>query len=91
MICALYVQVHELSPEKLKNREVVYIDIANDPVSSSDYKPDLDPTKFQSQKTGRGPFTGPQWWRGHKPAMTCYKLVTVEFKWFGLQVRVIVA
>ena len=26
--------VHELPPEKLKNREVIYIDIANDPVSS---------------------------------------------------------
>ena len=22
------------------------------------------------------------------PIMTCYKLVTVEFKWFGLQTRV---
>jgi hypothetical protein len=22
------------------------------------------------------------------PVMTCYKLVTVEFKWFGLQTRV---
>ena len=25
--------VHELTPEELKKREVIYIDIANDPVS----------------------------------------------------------
>jgi hypothetical protein len=30
--------LHELPPEKLKQREVVHIDIANDPVSRSDYK-----------------------------------------------------
>jgi hypothetical protein len=52
--------VHELPPEKLKNREVVHIDIANDPVTTADYKPDEDPTKFKSEKTGRGPLTG-QW------------------------------
>ncbi|XP_077302137.1 phosphatidylinositol transfer protein vib [Arctopsyche grandis] len=80
--------VHELPPEKLKNREVVYIDIANDPIPSSDYKPDLDPTTFKSVKTGRGPFTGNKWWMNQKPVMTCYKLVTVEFKWFGLQNKV---
>lgn len=51
-------QIHELPPEKLKQREVVMIDIANDPVSSSDYKPDEDPTKFHSVKTGRGPLVG---------------------------------
>lgn len=38
-------QVHELPPEKLKNREVISIDIANDPISSADYKPTEDPTK----------------------------------------------
>lgn len=81
-----FLKVHELPPEKLKNREVVYIDIANDSIPSSDYKPDLDPTTFKSVKTGRGPFTGNKWWVNQKPVMTCYKLVTVEFKWFGLQV-----
>lgn len=38
-------QVHQLPPEKLKQREVVHIDIANDPVTPADYKPDEDPTK----------------------------------------------
>lgn len=37
-------QVHELTPDKLKVREVVHIDIANDPVLPADYKPDEDPT-----------------------------------------------
>lgn len=40
------IQVHELPPEKLKTREVIHIDIANDPISSADYKPTEDPTKY---------------------------------------------
>lgn len=43
---------------------------------------------FTSQKTGRGPLVGPDWKNNVKPVMTCYKLVTCEFKWFGLQSRV---
>ncbi|XP_050292819.1 phosphatidylinositol transfer protein alpha isoform isoform X2 [Anthonomus grandis grandis] len=80
--------VHELPADKLKMREVVQIDIANDPVSQADYKPDEDPAKFKSEKTGRGPLVGPDWKEKVTPVMTCYKLVTVEFKWFGLQTRV---
>ncbi|CAH0685778.1 unnamed protein product [Chilo suppressalis] len=80
--------VHELPPEKLKIREVVNIDIANDPLPSADYKPETDPTKFKSSKTGRGPLVGPNWKNDVKPVMTCYKLVTAEFKWFGLQSKV---
>lgn len=34
------------------------IDIANDLIQSGDYKPHEDPTKFKSQKTGRGPLVG---------------------------------
>lgn len=79
--------VHELPPEKLKDREVVMIDIGNDSVSSADYRAAEDPTKFVSQKTGRGPLTG-KWRDTVEPVMTCYKLVSVEFKWFGLQTRI---
>lgn len=50
--------VHLLPAEKLKQREVVMIDIANDPISTSDYKPLEDPSKFHSTKTGRGPLNG---------------------------------
>ncbi|MPC09676.1 Phosphatidylinositol transfer protein alpha isoform [Portunus trituberculatus] len=83
-------KAHELTGEKYKMREVVPIDISNDSVKTSDYKADEDPTKFKSEKTGRGPLIGPEWWKKAScdPVMTCYKLVTCEFKWFGLQSRV---
>jgi len=79
--------VHELSEEKLAEREVVHIDIVNDPVALADYKEEEDPSKFKSVKTGRGPITGADWKKTTQPMMTCYKLVTCEFKWFGLQGR----
>ncbi|KAL7303043.1 hypothetical protein TKK_0004261 [Trichogramma kaykai] len=80
--------VHELPADKLKIREVVHIDISNDFVASSDYKEDEDPSKFKSEKTGRGPLVGKDWKHSVNPVMTCYKLVTCEFKWFGFQTRV---
>ncbi|XP_017775488.1 PREDICTED: phosphatidylinositol transfer protein beta isoform [Nicrophorus vespilloides] len=80
--------VHELPADKLKNREVVHIDIANDPVSANDFKADEEPSKFKSTKTGRGPLVGKDWKNKVDPVMTCYKLVTCEFKWFGLQSRI---
>ncbi|XP_013789837.1 phosphatidylinositol transfer protein alpha isoform-like [Limulus polyphemus] len=79
--------VHELSPEKLKQRDVVLIDIANDPIESRDYNELEDPKKFQSKKTGRGPLIG-NWQTTTNPVMCAYKLVTTEFKWFGLKNRV---
>ena len=53
--------VHQLPPEKLKVREVVHIDIAKDKVAATDYKLDEDPTKFKSEKTGRGPLISSNW------------------------------
>ncbi|XP_006812237.1 phosphatidylinositol transfer protein alpha isoform-like isoform X2 [Saccoglossus kowalevskii] len=79
--------VHNLGPEEVKKREVIFIDIANDPVSSKDYNEKQDPSKFHSQKTGRGPLKG-DWRKTCTPCMCAYKLVTVEFKWWGLQSRV---
>jgi hypothetical protein len=79
---------HELPPEKLKQREVIHIDIANDKVAASDYKPTEDPKTFKSEKTGRGPLDKANWRKEVDPVMTCYKLVTIEFKWFGLQTKV---
>ncbi|KAJ6633223.1 Phosphatidylinositol transfer protein alpha isoform [Pseudolycoriella hygida] len=86
--CRTVITVHELSAEKLKSREVIHIDIANDPIASADYKPLEDPTKFKSEKTGRGPLVGNEWMKNVDPVMTCYKLVTCEFKWFGLQTKI---
>ncbi|KAK2723359.1 phosphatidylinositol transfer protein alpha isoform-like isoform X1 [Artemia franciscana] len=79
--------VHLLTSDLLKQREVIKIDIANDPIASGDYKAHEDPSKFKSEKTGRGPLVG-CWEENANPVMTCYKLVTCEFKWFGLQNRV---
>lgn len=44
--------------------------------------------RFKSEKTGRGPLIGNEWQKSVDPVMTCYKLVTCEFKWFGLQSRI---
>ena len=63
----------------------MHIDIANDPVDAKEYKKEEDPQYFKSQKTGRGPLTGQDWAQKSTPVMTCYKVVTVEFKWFGIQ------
>lgn len=79
--------VHELDAKKLKERTVVNIDIANDHVDSNDYKSDEDPKTFKSEKTGRGPLEG-NWKNSVEPVMTAYKLVTVQFKWWGLQTKV---
>ncbi|CAG0879124.1 unnamed protein product [Cyprideis torosa] len=85
--CRTVLTAHQLPPEKLKEREVVKIDIANDPVSTVDYNPATDPAKYHSDRANRGPLLG-NWKETVTPIMTCYKLVTCEFKWFGLQNRV---
>ncbi|KAK6483386.1 phosphatidylinositol transfer protein beta isoform [Huso huso] len=85
--------VHELDPNTWKCVEVVPIDIADrSQVEHSDYKTDEDPALFQSVKTGRGPL-GPDWKKelaGNQdcPRMCAYKLVTVKFKWWGLQNKI---
>lgn len=80
-------KVFDLSPVLLKKREVIYIDIANDPIPASDYKLEEDPTKFLSKKTGRGLLL-PNWRDTTQYYMTAYKLCSVEFKWFGLSSKV---
>uniref|UniRef100_A0AAY4CLU4 Phosphatidylinositol transfer protein beta isoform n=1 Tax=Denticeps clupeoides TaxID=299321 RepID=A0AAY4CLU4_9TELE len=83
---------HGLPPEEWEETEVVPIDIADrSQVDDMDYKPDEDPALFHSEKTGRGPL-GPGWKKelhnSNCPYMTAYKLVTVHFRWWGLQGRV---
>ncbi|MED6267759.1 hypothetical protein CHARACLAT_015366 [Characodon lateralis] len=85
--------VHGLDAETWKKVDVVYIDIADrSQVEPKDYKPEEDPCKFKSAKTGRGPL-GPDWKKELPnkkdcPHMCAYKLVTVKFKWWGLQNKV---
>ena len=78
--------VHELDVEQLEKRSVVKIDIANDPVDAKDYKQDEDPKIYKSEKTGRGPLSE-NWQMSVEPVMTAYKLVTVQFKWWGFQTK----
>ena len=47
---------HTLTESELGKRTVDFIDIVNDPVSSSDYKAEEDPSKFKSEKTGKRSF-----------------------------------
>ncbi|KAG5269517.1 hypothetical protein AALO_G00202910 [Alosa alosa] len=85
--------VHGLDADVWKKVEVVHIDIADrNAVDAKDYKPDEDPATYKSAKTGRGPL-GPDWKKELPsktdcPHMCAYKLVTVKFKWFGLQNKV---
>ncbi|KAI0988152.1 hypothetical protein GJ496_000120 [Pomphorhynchus laevis] len=80
--------VHHLTRDQLKKREVVYIDISHDKISLSDYKESEDPRKYKCSITGRGPLTDLKWRNNVQPVMTCYKLVTTEFHWFPFQTKI---
>jgi len=69
--------IHNLPPEKLKVRQVVYVDIANDKINPKKYKKEDDPTIFSSKKSGRGPLVK-DWTKTTEPIMCCYKLITVD-------------
>lgn len=75
--------------DHLAKRQVIMIDIANDALDAAkDYVENEDPAKYKSERTGRGPLNTPDWTATCEPVMTCYKLVYIEFKWFGLQSKV---
>ena len=78
--------VHELSPDLLSQRKVVHINIADNP----SLDPQNNPTTFVADKADppRGPLTDKDWAKSAQPVMTVYKLITIEFKWFGLQTQV---
>eukprot|EP00112_Aurelia_sp_Birch-Aquarium-sp1_P008649 Seg1958.3 transcript_id=Seg1958.3/GoldUCD/mRNA.D3Y31 product="Phosphatidylinositol transfer protein alpha isoform" protein_id=Seg1958.3/GoldUCD/D3Y31 len=76
---------HTLTDSELGKRTVDFIDIVNDPISSNDYKAEEDPSKFKSEKTGRGPLSGSDWYANCEPYMVCYKLYKVQFKWMFIQ------
>ena len=94
--------VHKLSHKDWMNTEVIRLDFANDPcIAASDYKKELDPKRFHSEKANKGPL-GLRWietlrnevrlsnQNNTEPPhhMCAYKLVTCHFKWFGLQTQV---
>uniref|UniRef100_A0A3Q3IF04 Phosphatidylinositol transfer protein beta isoform n=1 Tax=Monopterus albus TaxID=43700 RepID=A0A3Q3IF04_MONAL len=82
--------VRDLDEQMWQTAEVVPIDIENKEVVPGDYKPEEDPALFHSANTGRGPLS-PEWKNELKtdcPYMCAYKLVTVKFRWWGLQTKV---
>ena len=76
-----------------------YIDIVKDQITGGDYAEEEDPTKFVSEKTGRGPLTE-NWRQEHATAMRAdptqsnkvimcaYKVCRVEFKYWGMQSKI---
>ncbi|KAK1123502.1 hypothetical protein K0M31_008207 [Melipona bicolor] len=76
-----------LSPIELIHREVDFVDIAYDELSSKHYKEEEDPKFFQSQRTGRGPLVE-GWKDTTQPIMCSYKLVQASFEVWGMQTRV---
>nr|XP_039266954.1 phosphatidylinositol transfer protein alpha isoform-like [Styela clava] len=81
-----------LSKDELDKRQVINVDIVNNPIDPRDHTAETDPKKFTFSRDGvaRGPLAE-DWMEklkendSTKPHMCVYKLVKCEFKWFGLQ------
>lgn len=81
--------VFNLSPQQLKERQVVVLDIGKDCVNDSHTK-DADaynPAEVVSKKTGRGPLVG-NWIAAAEPVMCAYKLISIKCAIFGIQGRI---
>uniref|UniRef100_A0AC35TN75 DDHD domain-containing protein n=1 Tax=Rhabditophanes sp. KR3021 TaxID=114890 RepID=A0AC35TN75_9BILA len=86
--CGVQENVFNLNEEDLKARVVDVMDFVNDPVTHSDFHEEEDPNLYVSKKTGRGPLSA-NWIKEGKTKLMCaYKLVTVEFRYWGMQTRV---
>jgi len=102
--------VHNLSAEDLKNREVVDVDFVTFQPSKSDYNKEADPQIYKNPDDSSRSALKPTWLQEMKmikkshedglkmgiseadlpkvgPHMCAYKLVTIKFKWFGIQGR----
>ncbi|XP_031549781.1 membrane-associated phosphatidylinositol transfer protein 2-like [Actinia tenebrosa] len=85
--------VFNLSPTELSNREVDLIDPIIEEVLPSDYLIEEDPLLYKSKKTNRGPML-PNWldeYQSDNPpssVMCAYKLIKVEFKYWGMQNKI---
>jgi hypothetical protein len=63
------------------------IDPVKDPIPSSVYSEEEDPLLYVSKKTGRGPLTADWLTQPQESVMCAYKKITVEFKYWGMQVQ----
>ncbi|ETW04421.1 hypothetical protein, variant [Aphanomyces invadans] len=78
-----------LSPAELRQRTVEYIRIDSHLPNEAPTPQALefDPSTYTCPKTGRGPLQA-GWERKLTPVMTCYKVVRVNFDYWGFQGRV---
>uniref|UniRef100_A0A8R1DNM9 Phosphatidylinositol transfer protein N-terminal domain-containing protein n=1 Tax=Caenorhabditis japonica TaxID=281687 RepID=A0A8R1DNM9_CAEJA len=66
-------------------REIVWIDITDNAIfGSRNNRSEKDAKTFEADATERGPLED-DWQDEHDPIMCCYKLVSCNFKWTGLQ------
>ncbi|KAJ2431688.1 hypothetical protein GGF41_000424 [Coemansia sp. RSA 2531] len=78
-----------LDAKVLAQRVVEHIDVTNDKeFSAALYKESEDPKLYKATKAERGPLSTEDWMETCEPVMTCYKLLTVEFGWWGFQTAV---
>ena len=68
---------HELDNDELRKRQVRLLDPATPDKENDEYRDHLNPSKFHSLITGRGPLIAGQWMKEADPCMTCYKVVDV--------------
>lgn len=80
-------KIFENYPDEYASREVVHLDLAKDKVADKHYKTEEDCTLFESEKTGRGKLKS-DWMETSHPLMCSYKLVLVQFNFWGLQSKV---
>lgn len=85
--------VFKLSKSESKHLEIDLIDPIKDNFPNKDYKKEEDPHYFISKKTGRGPLQD-NWLADYEngevtePIMCAYKLIRVEFKYWGMQSKI---
>ncbi|CAK4620364.1 hypothetical protein LEN26_017235 [Aphanomyces euteiches] len=76
-----------LTKEELKRRNVQVLHVHRDLPGRGPASQKFDPTTYQCTKSGRGPMTE-GWETKLSPAMTIYKVMRIEFDYFGLRQRV---
>eukprot|EP00124_Ichthyophonus_hoferi_P003485 Ihof_evm2s304 gene=Ihof_evmTU2s304 len=76
--------IFNLKGSELSNRKIDYVNLLESPYNG---KPEEDPHSYQSTATGRGPLIA-GWENTHDPIMCAYKVVKIEFKYWGLQSRI---
>eukprot|EP00658_Telonema_sp_P-2_P042448 TRINITY_DN30481_c0_g1_i1.p1 TRINITY_DN30481_c0_g1~~TRINITY_DN30481_c0_g1_i1.p1 ORF type:complete len:640 (+),score=141.27 TRINITY_DN30481_c0_g1_i1:79-1998(+) len=76
-----------LEPKELEQRVVEWIDITKPPNGEDGDSVPVDFSVWHSEKAGRGPLAA-SWATTSAPVMCCYKLVRVNFSFFGFQSKV---